>query len=178
MSDSPDQSSDQTHKFGSVRLGEIFAPSRIQTVAEVADPKRLFEELAVIFAENTSYELDKKQVFRALLDREQLGSTWMTDGLMFPHIRLGCIKNVVGVIVRLDTTLCVDEGENNCVRVACGLLSPDTKEGRENHANTVKKMAYAFEMHGLLARLMKADDSNEMFEELMIIERKIDDTRK
>ena len=178
MSDSPDQSSDQTHKFGSVQLGEIFAPSRILTLEKVASHKRLMDSMAAIFAEATPYEIDKNQVFRALLHREDLGSTWMTDDLMFPHIRLSCVEHVIGVIVRLDTTLCVDEDENKCVRVACGVLSPDTKEGRDEHALIVKKMAYAFEVYGLLERLMEADDSNEMFEELMIIERKIDATVK
>lgn len=168
MSDSPDHSSAESNHRSSVRLSDIFAPSRIQTDVEVSSLKRMIEEMACIFAQSKPHDLDKDAVFRALLEREQIGSTWVTDGVAIPHCRLDGVSEAIGVILRMEAPLCVDVDEGRFVNVACGLLVPSSCA--DEHVEVLSKLARAFMRFDLYTRLMAAADSVEIFDELLKIE--------
>lgn len=172
MSDSPDQSSSEAHPQASVRLADIFAPNRIQIGVEVSSLKRMIEEIAGVFAQSNPHQLDKDAVFRALLEREQIGSTWVTDGVAIPHCRLDSITDAVGVVLRTSSPLCVDANENKFVSVACGLLVPMSRS--DEHIQVLSRLARAFMKFDLYPRLMAADNSAEIHDEILKIETEFD----
>ncbi len=171
MSDSPDHSQGEAAAVESVRLQDVFAANRIYTGIEVSSLKRMIEEMAERFASGSPQPLDKEVVFRALLEREQIGSTWVSDGVAIPHCRLDSISEAVGVILRMKAPLCIDAKDDKFVCVACGLLVP--MECADAHIRVLATLARAFERHDLYARLMAADDPGELHSELVKAESEI-----
>ena len=174
MSDGPDHSSTEADSRHTVRLGDIFTPNRIRTGSEASTLKRMIEEIAGVFARNSTHHLDKNAVFRALLEREQIGSTWITDGVAIPHCRLESLSDSIGVILRMKTPLCVDSGENKFVSVACGLLVPE--KSADSHVQVLSRLAQAFMQYDLYSKLMEADDPGEIYDVLSNIESEIEKT--
>lgn len=172
MSDGPDHSSAEANSKNSARLGEIFAPTRIRTGSEASTLKRMIEEMAGMFAGSSPHHLDRDTVFRALLEREQIGSTWITDGVAIPHCRLESLTESLGVILRLETPLCVDSRENKFVSVACGLLVP--QKSASSHVKVLARLAQAFLQYDLYSKLMQADNSEEIYDMLSNIESEIE----
>ena len=174
MSDGPDHSSSEADSRHPVRLADIFTPTRICTGSEASTLKRMIDEIAGVFARNSVHQLDKNAVFRALLEREQIGSTWITDGVAIPHCRLKSLSDSIGVILRLKTPLCVDSRENKFVSVACGLLVPE--KSADSHVHVLSRLAQAFMQYDLYSKLMKADDPEDIYDVLSSIESEIEKT--
>ncbi len=176
MSDGPDHSSAEADSLHPVRLADIFAPTRIRTGSEASTLKRMIEEMAGMFARNSPHQLDRDTVFRALLEREQIGSTWITDGVAIPHCRLESLTESLGVILRMETPLCVDSREEKFVSVACGLLVPQKSAG--SHVKVLSRLAQAFLQYDLYSKLMQAGNSDEIHDMLANIESEIERAEK
>ncbi|MDE0310416.1 MAG: PTS sugar transporter subunit IIA [Acidiferrobacterales bacterium] len=175
MSESPDHSSADAGVLNSARLTEIFSPARIRTASKASTLKRMFEEMAGLLTRNSPHPLDQDTVFRALLAREQIGSTWIADGVAIPHCRLESLTESLGVILRMQTPLCVDSGEGKYVSVACGLLVP--RESASSHLKVLSRLAQAFLEYGMYSKFMQAADSEEMYGILSNIESEVDTAR-
>ena len=172
MSDSPDHSSREAGSSNRVKLKDVFAPDRIQIGVEVTNLKKMIDELAGLLVRSSTTDLDRNTVFRTLLKRERIGSTWVTEDVAIPHCRFAGITESVGAILRLSSPICVDETDKKYVRVACGLLVPEDQAG--GHLQVLSGLARAFSNHDLYSRLVEAQDEQDMYDQLSKIESEFD----
>ena len=165
MSDSSDHSSDGVLSEFETRLREVFSPERIQTDVQVSSLKRMIESMSGLFTKNNQHAIDKDTVFRALLDRERLGSTCVGNGVALPHGRLNGLPNAVGAIMRMKTPLDMDASDEKPVFIVCGLLVP--ADCADAHIKILAKLARGFKEYDLHQRMMEAKDPEEIFLEIV-----------
>ncbi len=166
MSDSLDQHATAVERSASdVRLGDVFCCARIRLKAEVSNKRRLIEVLSKLFANGSKHVMNKDTVFRSLLERENLGSTCVGNGVMIPHSRLHSLPAPMGAIVGIEPPLDVDADDGKPVSLACGLLVP--ADCSDLHIRVLARLAEGFAEHGLNRRLLKAADEAEVFDQLL-----------
>lgn len=80
--------------------------------------RQLAEATVEIFGGNPEHVLD------ALLDRERIGSTGIGCGVAIPHIKLGHVKRMYGVLARLETPVDYDAIDSRPVDLIFMLVAP------------------------------------------------------
>lgn len=64
------------------------------------------------------------EIMTTLLEREQLGSTGVGDGVALPHGKIEGLKKIVGVLARLETPVTFDAVDDQPVDLIFMLLAP------------------------------------------------------
>ena len=146
-------------------LANVFSPKRIRTGVKVSSQKRLLEVLSNLLTEGHDYDVDKQTVFKALVERERLGSTCVGNGVVLPHGRLNSLPQACGAIIRVESPLDLDAFDDKPVQLACGLLVP--AECAEVHVQILRKLAVGFEKYDLHHSLLMAENANKLFLELI-----------
>jgi len=117
-------------------LTPLLPEDRILLDAEVADRDALFRMAADRLA--AAAGLHGQDVYRALTEREALGSTAMGHGIAIPHARMRQLNRPVGLYVRTRTPLAFGAHDGRPVAQFLFLLVP--AEANEQH---LKLMAAA-----------------------------------
>lgn len=76
-----------------MRISELLSNETISITLKNTDKQGLIEELLDL-AMKTGKIKDRKKVLKALLDREDLGSTGLENGLAIPHARTNAVNGV------------------------------------------------------------------------------------
>ena len=103
-------------------MAEILDPGAVRFTASVSSKKRLLQDIAD--HANTVYGLDSEQVFAALQDRENLGTTGVGRGVAIPHARFGTIERIVGLFHRIEKPVNFDSLDRQPVDLVFTLLAP------------------------------------------------------
>ena len=81
-------------------------------------------------------KVDADVLFRALVMREELGSTGVGHGVAIPHVRLEQVKNPFGIMVRLKEPIDFNAVDGQPVDLICLLLL-----SKENESAQLKALA-------------------------------------
>ncbi len=98
--------------------------------------------------------LTEAEVFEALMEREQLGSTGLGCGVAVPHARLKGLDRVAGVLVRLDQPVAYDSVDDRPVDVLFALFAPPA--GGTEHLRALAAVSRALRSSELRERLRQA----------------------
>jgi len=90
---------------------------------KVKNKKQLLAELASRAARIA--DLQERDVFDVLLQRERLGSTGLGQGAAIPHGKLTGLKKIVGVFARLAEPVDFDAVDGEPVDIVFLLLAPE-----------------------------------------------------
>jgi len=74
------------------------------------------------------YDGCNRQLLDALLERENIGSTGIGNGVAIPHVRLSGIQRMYGVFVALETPINYDSYDSKPVDLIYLLLAPDATQ--------------------------------------------------
>ncbi len=79
-----------------------------------------------LIAEETAslFNGDSKEILQALLDRERIGSTGIGCGVAIPHIKVGKIDKMYGILARLQSPVDYDAIDGQHVDIIFLLLAP------------------------------------------------------
>ena len=102
--------------------------------------KRVFERAAE--AMGGSLNLSSETIYRALLAREQLGSTAIGEGIAIPHCRINECSEAAGCLVTLQEPIDYGSADGNGVDVIFVLLVPE--EATEAHLKLLATLARSF----------------------------------
>src|SRR5712692_2395192 len=78
--------------------------------------------------------VDDDTVFKALLKREELGSTGVGNGVAIPHVRLEQVKRPFGIMARLKDPIDFNAVDGQPVDLVCLLLLSKENEGAQLNA--------------------------------------------
>ena len=92
-----------------MELLKILNPQSIIASLNVDSKKNLFHEISL--QATVLYDLNQREVFSALAERESLGPTGMGDGIAIPHARVSKVDSVKGIFVRLEKPILFDSVE-------------------------------------------------------------------
>lgn len=107
-----------------MKLGSILAPGMISGALKANSKKQLLQELAALAARGA--ELDEREIYDALLQRERLGSTGIGNGLAIPHGRFTRLSHLSGVFARLDRPVDFESVDDVPVDLVFVLLAPES----------------------------------------------------
>jgi PTS system nitrogen regulatory IIA component len=126
---------------GSDKLPVSLTPAQIGLTQEISSKKRTLHNLADLLMtsisdaeiEQLDENFDELDIFEALFEREQLGSTAVGSGCAVPHGRIMGINNPKVAILTLTSPLEFDSPDEQGVDILVGLLVPDVKKNNEKH---------------------------------------------
>ena len=105
-----------------MKIAEILNPDSVLIDLRAVDKRAVLADLAGRAA--TPLGIDAAKATDALLERENLGSTGMGDGLAIPHARLEKVRRPFGVFARLDRRIDFDAVDGRPVDLVFLLLLP------------------------------------------------------
>ncbi|MBV1870315.1 MAG: PTS IIA-like nitrogen regulatory protein PtsN [Gammaproteobacteria bacterium] len=142
-------------------IKEILEPERALHSVKAKSKKRLLEKIAQQFSD-ANPNLNKNELFDAFIERERLGSTGIGNGVSIPHCRINHCNHTTGMLVLLDNGVDYDAIDGNKVDLVFALIVPE--ESNQEHLNTLKEIASAFNQESFRDTLRKSRSADELFQ--------------
>ncbi len=100
-------------------------------------------------------------IMATLLEREQLGSTGVGDGVALPHGKIEGLGEIVGVLARLETPVSFDSVDDQPVDLIFMLLAPANATAA--HLKALAKVSRLFRDAEAREALRGADSAEALF---------------
>lgn len=143
-----------------MNLEELLTPERCRAKVTGVSKKRVLNTLSDIVAAECP-QLESDEVFAALLAREQLGTTGLSNGIAIPHCRLAQCDHVIGVLMTLDQGIDFDAIDAEPVDLVFALIVP---EGRDDeHVQALGEIASLFQDDDLCFTLRQTFDDEDLY---------------
>jgi len=146
-----------------MNLAEIFPPGNIIPALEATEKREVIRELLECLCRNgTLHKKEMAGLERALVRREELGTTGIGRGLAVPHAKHAAVQGVVGVFGRSFKGVEFEALDGQKVDLIFLLVSsPDAVEG---HIEALRKITALFRDHEFCSFLRRARDAGELAE--------------
>lgn len=142
-----------------MKLGSILAPGMVAGGLKANSKKQLLQELAALAARGS--ELDEREIYDALLQRERLGSTGIGNGLAIPHGRFPGLKRLYGVFARLERPVDFEAVDGIPVDLVFVLLAPE--EAGADHLQGLARVARLLRTPQVVQALRGTHDSAALY---------------
>lgn len=106
-----------------MEVSDLLAAESVIADFRVTSKKQALQELSRHAAAITGQ--DERAIFDILLEREQLGTTGVGDGLAIPHGRLQGLEKIHGFFARLEKPIDFDSIDDQPVDLIFLLLAPE-----------------------------------------------------
>ncbi|MTI17779.1 PTS IIA-like nitrogen-regulatory protein PtsN [Rhodobacteraceae bacterium RKSG542] len=106
-----------------MELIDLLSPEAILPNLKASSKKQALQELAARAA--TICGQNERDIFDTLLQREQLGSTGVGNGIAIPHGKMLSLEGLYGVFARLDKPIEFDSLDDQPVDLIFLLLAPE-----------------------------------------------------
>ena len=150
--------SGESHQ-GSPAIGDILDRGGIFIGHQTTSKKRLLEQIANLFAEQLP-DTNAGQIFSTLIERENLGSTAIGNGIALPHGRISGLDNVAGIFMRLQDPLDFDAVDHLHVNLIFAILVPEN--ATEEHLKLLASLATIFRDESLRQKLLETSDTTQI----------------
>lgn len=141
------------------RIREILSPERIALKLTVSGKQDLFGQLSALLSRDVA-GLDRRIAQNSLIEREQLGSTGIGQGIALPHGRLPGLARCLGAFTTLAQELDYGAIDRKPVTMAFALLVPDN--AAEEYLLILSRLAGIFRDHETRQELLAAQTTKEI----------------
>lgn len=146
-----------------MELVDILPEGSIISCAKVSSKRQLLQKLANKAQEDIG--LDSAMVFDRLVEREQLGSTGLGNGIAIPHGKIENISKVCAVFARLEKPIDFDAIDDRPVDLVIMLLAPIGAGA--DHLKALAKVARLFRTEHIVDQLRQTSDMSKLHEILI-----------
>jgi len=143
-----------------MQLEEILTAERCQCKIDGVSKKRILNKISELVSAGNA-ELEATEVFNALMDREQLGSTGLGNGIAIPHCRMAACDEIIGGLISLETPIEFDSLDGNPVDLLFVLVVPELKT--DEHVQTLAGLATLFNDDDFCYTLRHTYDSEDLY---------------
>ncbi len=143
-----------------MRFHDLISPDRISLSISASSKKRLLEKISKLLGEVIP-DLDDREAFQSLIDRERLGSTGVGSGVALPHGRLEGLDRAIGACVILSEEMDFDAIDGKPVKIVFVLLVPE--EATEEHLQLLARLARIFGEEKNREQLLNANQVDEVY---------------
>jgi nitrogen PTS system EIIA component len=147
-----------------VELASYLSLDRVVCGLETTSRKRLFEQLAKLLVAGLD-EQDEKVFFRALVEREKLGSTCVGDGVAIPHGRIEGLLEPRIAIVSLAEPVDYGARDKKPVSMVFALLVPEA--ATDKHLQLLGLLAERLSDVSVRELLDTAENSQQLLDSLI-----------
>ncbi len=143
-------------------LIDVLKKSNIQVNLSVKNEKQIIHEIAKLASQNQVLkDVSLISLETALLERENLASTALGNGVAVPHCRLPGITSFVVGIVTSKKSINFNATDNEKVDIFPFVIGPD-KDPKE-HLKVLSGMARLLRNPETRSKIRKADSSDQLF---------------
>jgi PTS system nitrogen regulatory IIA component len=146
-----------------MRLTDILSPERVgikRSNGEPFDKEKAIGQLAALIGERDGVSV--AEIERALLDREQLQSTGIGEGVAIPHGALPQLKEQVAALLIVPEGVEFQAIDDNDVTILFGVITPKRATGE--HLKTLARVSKLLRNKDFRARLVNAGDAKSVFD--------------
>ncbi|MBV1906769.1 MAG: PTS sugar transporter subunit IIA [Pseudomonadales bacterium] len=109
--------------------------------------------------------IDPRELFDQLMERENLGSTGLGEGVAIPHCRISQIDQVAGAFIRLQSPIEFEAPDDMPIDLMFVLIVPETAEA--SHLEMLSIIATVFSNSEHRTLLRDTSDDNNLHRELL-----------
>ncbi len=148
-----------------MKLSEIIDEENIVAELKAKDKKGVLGELAETIAKQDA-SIDRETLVKILVERENLGTTGIGDGVAIPHGKIEEIKHPMLSFGRSKEGLDFDSLDGLPVFLFFLLVAPE--DSSEIHLQVLARIAKIFKNNAFRKKLKEAGDRKEIYQ--MIIQ--------
>ncbi len=107
-----------------MQISDILSPESVVSNLKVTSKKQALQELSKRISDLA--ELEDRDVFEILLDREKLGTTGVGNGIAIPHGKMENLDKLHGLFARLERPVEFESIDERPVDLIFLLLAPES----------------------------------------------------
>ena len=142
-----------------MEIAELITPESVIPNLKVTSKKQALQELAKRAA--ALFDIDERQVFEVLLEREKLGTTGVGNGIAIPHGKLADLGTLYGLFARLERPVDFDSIDERPVDLIFLLLAPENA-GAE-HLKALSRVSRVLRDKSACDKLRATDTPEALF---------------
>jgi PTS system nitrogen regulatory IIA component len=135
---------------------DMVVPSLVAT-----DKRGILEELAAYMSGHHP-RIDRAMLSKVLIEREQLASTAIGEGVAIPHGKLATVGEIVACLGRAPTGVEFDSMDGQPTFLFFVLVAPDSSTGA--HLKALARISRVFKDPEFRKRLLAAPDAESMYQ--------------
>ncbi|MBW1785576.1 MAG: PTS sugar transporter subunit IIA [Deltaproteobacteria bacterium] len=143
-----------------MRLADILMENDIISDLKARDKKGVLEELAEVVSRHNP-SVDRVVLVNVLVERENLGSTGIGDGVAIPHGKLKGVDQPIVSFGRSKTGLDFDSMDAQPVHLFFLLIAPENSSGM--HLQVLAKIAKILKNSAFRKLLMEASGRGDLY---------------
>ncbi len=147
-----------------MQLAEIVSENGIVPELKAKDKKNVLEELAEAIVKQ-EISVDKGALVKVLVEREQLGTTGIGDGVAIPHGKLNNIERPLISFGRSLEGLDFDSMDGQPTYLFFLLVAPDNASGV--HLQVLAKIAKMLKSIAFREKLMEVGGAKELYQAIV-----------
>jgi fructose-specific phosphotransferase system IIA component len=155
-------------KHRDIKLPDLLKEKYIELDLKGKEKTKLITELVNIVVKLSRIK-DGKVLFKAILEREKLGSTAIGNGVAIPHAKIKGVKKPLLILGRSAEGVDFDALDGEKTYLFFMLISPKEKVGL--HLKILAKISHVVKDKFIVERLKKIKDKHEVFEIISGFER-------
>ena len=143
-----------------MKIVELIKRDMIVPALVAREKKAILEELATHIAGRVS-RIDQASLVRVLVDREQLASTAIGEGVAIPHGKLAAVSEIVACLGRAPGGVDFDSMDGQPTFLFFVLVAPENSTGA--HLKALARISRVFKDTEFRRRLLSAEDADAMY---------------
>ncbi len=143
-----------------MKLGDIITENLVIPELQAEDKLQVLRELATHLAERVA-GIDAQELLAVLLEREQLGSTGIGDGVAIPHGKLKGIQNIIILVGKSSRGVAFDSMDGKPVHLVFLLLAPENSAGV--HLKALARLSRLLKNNGFRLKLMGITNAKDLY---------------
>jgi len=142
-----------------VNITDLITPDGILPNLRAGSKKQALQELARKASDLV--DLDAREIFDVLLERERLGTTGVGHGIAIPHGKLAKLDRLHGVFARLEKPIDFDAIDDEPVDLVFLLLAPETAGA--DHLKALARVSRLLRDRGVCTQLRGCDTIDAIY---------------
>lgn len=143
-----------------MRIVDLIKRDLVVPALKATKKAELLEELAAYMAEHHP-RIDRAALARVLIEREQLASTAIGEGVAIPHGKLASVSEIVACLGRVPGGIEFDSMDGQPTYLFFVLVAPESSTG--THLKALARISRVFKDGNFRRRLLAASDAEAMY---------------
>ena len=146
-----------------MKLSDFLSPNHVLTDIQATVKKDALREVAAFIAnQKQDPALTPKHLFNSIMDREELGSTGIGDGVAIPHAKIHGLKGLCGCFARSSQGINFEAIDSRPVQLLFLLLVPEDSAGL--HLKALARISRVLKEPGFREELIAAENAQGIYE--------------
>ena len=143
-----------------MKIVDLIRRDMVVPALQATDKRGILEELASYMAGHHP-RIDRATLARVLIEREQLASTAIGEGVAIPHGKLGAVGEIVACLGRATAGVDFDSMDGQPTYLFFVLVAPESSTGA--HLKALARISRVFKDPEFRRRLLAATDAEAMY---------------